>query len=382
MTVAAHRFWMAVHRYSGLAMLVFLAFAALTGSVLVFTRVLDEAINADLFRQAAVRGAPPVAPLVDRFRARHPDVVVTSFPLAVPADARIPVKIAPDPRRGVNQLFLDRATGALVAARSDAPALTRRGATRLLHDIHYTLMLDKWGRWLMGLVAAAWLCSNLVGSYLTFPLRGAFWKQWKRTWRFSLKSSFPRQMLDIHRASGLWLLAPLTALALTSVCMNFFAEAYTPLVEWAAPERAQPLPSSPATGPLNFAGAVRQAQAFTKIMHRRWQPATAIYEADDKRFGVTLTDDGTLNYHALGPIYLYFDAATGRLAEVVDPYHGNRTLALYRWLYTVHSGRIAGGPTVALVFVLGLVTFGMCVTGVYLWLKRRPMRRSKKKIGR
>jgi uncharacterized iron-regulated membrane protein len=377
--------WMAVHRYCGLVILVFLGFAALTGSALVMMQQIDEALNADLFRQPAATHPADVPQTVDRFRAEHPEFTVQSFPLAVTADARIPVKVVPvggaDPT-GPDQVFLDRATGAVAAARSTAPAPSRHGAARLLHDIHYTLMLGDYGRWFMGVVALAWLVSNFVGAYLTLPPRGPLWKQWKRTWRFSLRSAFPRQMMDLHRASGLWLFVPLTLLALTSVCMNFFAEGYDPLVERLVPEQVLPLPHSEPSGPLSFASATVQAQRIADGMGEGWRPATVLYDSEENRIGVTLTDNGVLNYRRLGPIYLYFEAQTGRLAEVVDPYHGNTHLAWIRVLYPVHSGRIAGLPTLVLVFVSGLAIFAMCATGVYLWWKKRPSRKGRRGAAR
>lgn len=380
MTIKGRDLWMAAHRYSGLTILVFLAFAALSGSILVYLRPLDAALNADLFRQPAASEAPPVSVLVDQFRARHPELTVRSFPLTVAADARIPVNVAPvDQAVETDQVFLDRATGRLVASRSDTPALNRRGMARLLHEAHYTLMLGDYGRWFMGALALTWLVSNFVGVYLTFPARGAFWKQWKRTWRFSFSSPTPRLMMDLHRSLGLWLIVPLTLLALTSVCMNFFSEAYVPLVDRLVPERELMLPTTEGQGPLTFAAAVDEARSVAGSMNGQWLPASVLYDASADRIGVTLTDNGMLSYNDLGPIYLYFDAGSGRLAEVIDPYHGNDNLAMFRWLYPVHSGHIAGWPTELLVVVSGLVVFGMCITGIYLWWKKRPGRVMRRK---
>jgi len=373
--MTARDFWMAVHRYSGLAILAFLGFAALSGCLLVYMRPLDVWLNADLFRDAPAASAPDVAPLVDRFAREHPEFTVRSFPLAVAQDARIPVMVYPTKgAHPVDQVFLDRVSGEIEGRRLTHPAFNRHGAAELLHDAHYTLMLGTYGRWFMGVMALAWLISNIVGAYLTFPARGAFWKQWKRTWRFSFKSVFSRQMLDLHRASGLWLLLPLTVLAFTSVCLNFFNELYAPVVERFVPEHEIALPQDKGRGPLDFTAALDQARRVAKGMEESWLPATAIRDREEDRIGVTLTDSGVLRYNDLGPIYLYFDRASGKLAEVIDPYHGNTNLAMYRWLYPLHSGHIAGIPSELAIVVLGLVVFAMCVTGIYLWWKKRPGR--------
>jgi uncharacterized iron-regulated membrane protein len=373
-----HTFWMAIHRYSGLVMALFLAFAAITGSMLCFMRPLDVALNSDLFLQPAAQAAPPVTLLVDRFQTTHPQWSVQSFPLSVGPDHRIPIKVAPAAGAmvsGVDQIFLDRATGAVAGARNDRPALNRRGAMEWLHDAHYTLLAGDWGRWLMGTIAVLWTVGTVIGVYLTFPTRGAFWKQWKRTWFFSFKTGFIKLMRDLHRSFGLWLLIPLFLLAFTSVAFNFLSEAYSPVIDRLFPEPVTEFPIAkgvPADGGrLSFTKAVERASRAGPKFGDRSHPASVVYDAEDDRIGVTLTDDGTVNYRAFGPIYLYFEAKSGRLANVVNPYRGNTNLTMIRVLYPIHSGRIAGPITVAVVFVCGLVTFGMCVTGVYLWWKKR-----------
>ena len=43
-------------------------------------------------------------------------------------------------------------------------------------------------------------------------------------------------------------------------------------------------------------------------------------------------------------------------------------------VYPLHSGEIFGWVTVLLVFVLGVVTFGQSITGLYVWWKKRASR--------
>jgi uncharacterized iron-regulated membrane protein len=368
------QFWTAIHRYVGLATLAFLAFAALTGSALCFERVIDAGLNADLFDQPAPIASPPPASVVDQFHARHPEWVIAAFPLNIPADQRIPVTVSP--RDGVDQIFLDRATGTIAGMRSTAPSLTRHGGAQWLHNAHYTLMAGDAGRWLMGGVSALWLVSNLVGLYLTFPQRGAFWRQWKRNWRFSFKSSFARLMLDLHRAPGLWLLLPFTVLALSGVALNFFEEAYAPMLTTLTHEVS---PTQPATNQpphtLTFTSATSAAIAVAHQRHEAWQPGAAEYDAKADRISIALTDDGQGNYHGLGPINYAFDRQSGALVEVYDPYRANLRLAGIRWLYPAHSGRVFGLATITLVFLSGLATAMMCVTGAYVWWKKRKIRR-------
>lgn len=374
-------FWIWLHRWIGLVTFVFLGFAALTGCVLCFVRPLDAALNADLFKAPAVARPIDVPGAVDRFQAAHPELRVRSFPLTVPADRRIPVKVEPAVKAkplGYDQVFLDRASGAEVGRRLTDASLSRRGAMEWLHDVHYTLLAGKPGKYLFGGIAIAWLISNLVGVYLTLPLRRPFWNAWRRTWRFSFKSATPRLLLDIHRSSGLWLVIPLTVLAFTSAALNFFVF-YTPAAAAIVKPRPtifdgkRPFPKG-IDGAIGFRRAVEVLAADAARRPGGWQPATALYYPTRGLYGVALTDDGLLNYRGLGPVYLYADRADGRVAGEDNPYDGNTGLAVVRMLYTLHSGRVAGPLGVAVVFILGIATFEMSVTGIYIWLRKRKQR--------
>ncbi|MDB5708791.1 MAG: PepSY-associated helix protein [Sphingomonas bacterium] len=373
--------WTWIHRWLGLSAMAFLVIAAATGCVLCFKKPLDRALNQDLF--ARTSGGPALDPLVlvTRFGAAHPELQVRSFPLNIAPGDNLPVMVvvAPGAREpGFDQAFLDRADARIVGTRSDGPGWDRRHLVDGIEEFHKNLLGGTVGRWVMGLAALAWLVSNLIGVYLTWPRKAPFLKAWKRMWRFSVKSMFARLMLDVHRSTGLWLLIGVTVLAFTSVCLNFYSEMYEPTVARIAPSHdlfddAAPYPDG--TRPtLSFADAVARATRKAAADGLGWQPATAIYKPDWNLYGVTLTDDGRLQYRGLGPVYYYFDAKDGHLANVVDPYRGDTGLALIRMLYPLHSGQVGGWPTVVLIFLLGLATVEMAITGFYVWWKKRRSR--------
>jgi len=93
---------------------------------------------------------------------------------------------------------------------------------------------------------------------------------------------------------------------------------------------------------------------------------------------VTFTDNGVENYHRMGPITYYLDASNGRLVERDDPYTDSFGRKLTRSLYPLHSGEIAGWFGIGIIFLLGLFTAEMCVTGFYTWWKKRESRTAKR----
>jgi len=379
-------FWMAIHRYLGLATLVFLAIAGITGCILTADKPLDAALNADLFRQP-----PNTAPLdavqaAQALQAARPDLTVLSFPAHVAPGDTVPVSVmAADPKHPLaySEVFVDRADGHLAGARLAGPGWDRRHIVLGVYSFHYTLLAGTAGRWLMGICALGWLIGNVVGLYLTFPVRErfaspGFWKKWSALWTFRLKSPLPRLVLDLHRASGLWLLIPATVLAFTSVAMNFFDEAFTPAVQAISPARPSPFDAPPpALAPgrpkITFAQAQALAVQRATALGLAWKPARLSWSPERGFYSVMLAPGGVETYSRLGPIDYAFDG-DGRFVSEDNPYSDSAGRKLSRALYPLHSGQVIGLPGVVLIFILGLATAEMSITGVYLWLKRRGPR--------
>lgn len=378
--------WLWLHRYMGLVTLGFLAIAAITGCILCFAKPLDRALNADLFKTA--NKGEQISPIaaVEAFQAAHPDLFVHSFPLTIKEGGNIPVSVEPKPGATAEfeQYFLDGVTGEIAGAREGGPGWGRRYIVEGLIQFHYTLLGGTVGRWIMGVAALGWFIGNLIGFYLTFPKRGPFWKNWKKFWTVSFRGPPARFLLDLHRASGLWLLIGVTVLAFTSVAMNFFFEAFTPAVQavspakpspWDAPEPASP----PNLEALDFASVYERGAAWAAAERPAWKPAVMLTDPERDLVGVLYTQNGYENYSGLGPIFYWEEGRTGEFIYEDNPYRDSAGRKLSRSLYPLHSGEIAGWVGVAVIFVLGLFTAEMCVSGFYVWWKKRGPRIAQKK---
>jgi uncharacterized iron-regulated membrane protein len=389
MTKARTRqFWTKIHRWLGLTALAVLFIAGVTGSFLCFDKRIDAALNADLFYQASP-GAPasPTA-LAARYQAQHPELAVTSFALNLPDDRTLQLKVAPVPGKAAafDEVYLDRTDGRVVGTRQSGAGWDRRHIVEGIFQLHSNLVAGTWGRWIMGLAALGWFVGNFVGLYLTFPAKKPFWPKWKKKWKIDTRAKLRRFMLEIHNASGLWLLVPATVLAYTSVAMNFFDEAFVPVIEATSPPRPsmfdRPASAAPANGrpAIGFAKALELGTAAARADGLGWQPALQRFSPEYNVYGVTFTDNGVENYHALGPVTYYLDASSGRLVERDDPYHDSFGRKLIRSLYPLHSGDVAGWLGIGIIFILGLSTAEMCITGFYTWLKKRESRSGSKSM--
>lgn len=375
--VRRRQLWVAVHRYLGLSTLLFLGLASATGIILSFDKQIDALLNADLFTTRRAATIDP-QPAIAAFSRSHPTLLVTSFPLVVPQGSTLMATVASrahTPAPDYDQVFIDGDDGHIAGTRRSAPGLDRRHFVQGVYQFHYTLLAGTAGRWLMGLVALGWLVGNLVGVYLTMPIKGAFWRLWRKSWSFRWRDPAVRLMHDMHRATGLWALIGITVLAFTSVSMNFFEEVFTPAVDRVSPARPSPFDravrSSIAPPRIAPATATATARSAAQRLGMQWRPAKISYDTDYGLYRVLLTDNGVENYHGLGPQSLYVDGTTGRVVHVDDPYTDSAGRKLSRALYPLHTGQVAGWFGVGVVVLLAGTTLEMCVSAVYLWWKRR-----------
>ena len=387
MTTADTRLlWTKIHRWLGLTAIAFLFIAGVTGSILCFDKRIDAALNSDLFHRQTQEAQLALPMLAADLQARHPEFVITQFPLNLRPSENLKLNVAPrgaGASLGFDELFVDPSDGRVVGSRQSGPGWDRRHIVEGIFQLHQNVVAGKWGRWAMGLAALLWFVGNFVGLYLTFPVKKPFWPKWKKKWKIDTGANLRRLMLEIHNSSGLWLLIPATVLAYTSVAMNFFDEAFTPAVQAISPARPSifdtPVQAaSPDASRIGFPQALALGSAAAKARGLAWQPALERYDAEHDVYGISFTDNGVENYHRLGPVTLYVDARSGRIVDSDDPYHDSFGRKLSRSLYPLHSGEVVGPIGIALIFLLGLSTAEMCVTGFYTWWKKRESRSGKR----
>jgi uncharacterized iron-regulated membrane protein len=376
------QFWIKIHRYLGLTALFFLFIAGVTGCFLCFDKRIDAELNRDIFYRHSTGVARQPAELAQAFQAARPDLVITQFPLNPRPNENLKLEVqprSPGIQPDFNEVFLDPSSGDIAGMRLVGPGWDRRHIVQGIFELHRNLVAGTVGRWIMGLAALAWLASNFVGLYLTFPAKKPFWPKWKKKWKIELKAKLRRFMLELHNASGLWLLIFASVLAYTSVAMNFFDEAFVPAVQAISPAKPTMFDSVPkqlAQPPrITFAEALNSGIAAAQADRLKWQPALERFAPQFGAYGITFTDNGIENYHLLGPVTYYVDGQTGRLIEVDDPYHDSFGRKLTRSLYPLHSGDVTGWWGIAIIFLLGLATAEMCVTGLYTWWKKRESRK-------
>jgi uncharacterized iron-regulated membrane protein len=434
-----------LHRWAGLFIASFLFLSGATGAVISWDHELDEWLNADLTKTTVTGAALPALDIVRDVEARYPTVQVSYVPLAAEPGHALSLFVEPrvDPASGelydidFNQVFIDPVSGAELGKREWGSVwpITRKNVVSFLYVLHYSLHMpqflgiDRWGVWLMGIVALVWTIDCFTGFYLTLPLRkrtrtnGAVangsqlegsavvdemanelsedmadnvsyrvinssnvqlkrssWPQrWQPAWKIRWGGGSYKLNFDLHRALSLWTWGLLLVIAFTAFSLNLYRELFFPamsLVSDVTPSvfdiREPRAETDPVQPRLDFAAALARAAEIARS--RGWkEPAGAISYA--RTFGVY----GIEFYHpqdghgagGVGHRTIRLDAVDGSALEVFEPWQGTLADLFVQAQFPIHSGRILGLPGRILVSIMGVVIALLSVTGVIIWWRKR-----------
>lgn len=392
-----------MHRCCGLAIAVFITVAALTGSILAFKTELNAWINPP--DGVPSLGRTMLDPL--QLRARAMELVPSSrvdwvnlepvsgqsYELWLQRNDNLPAASAAVPLR----IFLNPYTGDEVrrdtASTGGYPywPLNRHNLLDFVNSLHVSLtMPGEIGRWLLGIVALVWTFDCLVSLYLTLPPRNlrysdrGFWRRWAPAWKLKWPTSAYRFHFNLHRASGLWAWLVLLMFAWSSVGFNLREEVYNPIMTsvfgMQVPYPTHPLLKEPISTPeIGWQDA--------RLIGRRLMDE----QAQAKRF--TVGAEGWLYYDSARGLYTYcvhspldvpswcstqvvFSGMTGALlAFNASSGHGNAATDFTTWISTLHMAAVWGLPLKIAVCLAGILTTMLTWTGVYLWWKKRKVRR-------
>jgi uncharacterized iron-regulated membrane protein len=362
---------LAWHRWFGLAASLWLLLLALTGSAITFYDELDTWLNPDLRTVAApVDGGASQVPV---------EQAIADAQRALPGFQPWIIDLPEAPGRTMwmlghqesaggerdIQLFAHPVDGRVLGWREQGRvSLDRRHLMDVLYALHIDLMLGPVVTWLFGLVSLLWLLDHVAAVLLSVPRLAV----WRDAFRISGRTGGGRRRLDRHRAPGMWLLVPTLVLSLTGVTLAW-PEASRDAVRLVTPVSERLDFSMPAV-----ADAERRIDADRAIALARGQAGDAT--VDSLRilprvgaYAVRTFDPRDVDDQ--GRLWTYIAMDDGRL---LGQRHDSGTSVgdlFFVWQYALHSGKAFALPGRLLVFAAGLGTALLCITGVWLWWRRR-----------
>ena len=388
-----HRYFVWLHRWTGLLMSVFLIVVGLTGTLLAFRAKLDRLINPELYAEAKPGQVPlDLATLAERAEALVPEARPGYFSIES-GQSTIALRPRPNPANcqpnqlAFDHLILDPYTGRELGRCCDNdPRHWRMRVMPFIYNLHANLAMGPIGGWILGIVALAWTLDCFVGFYLTLPRSSrGFWNRWKVAWQVKWRANAFRINFDLHRAGGLWFWPLLFVFAWSSVML-----ALRPVYD-----RVTAAVFDYETGESLIASALTQPNQHPRLGWHDAQAAGERFMAEQAaQHGFTVTRPYGLAYIPEFGVYAYdvrcsrdirghgwdtgvwIDGDTGALRHVFLPsgQHGGNTIGT--WLWGLHYGDIRDFlPYRILVALFGLMLLMLSVTGVYIWWKKRVVRR-------
>lgn len=351
------KFWLDVHLWLGVGLMVLTIPLGVTGSVLMVREQLDHLLHPQ--RYAVTPGAATLAP------SAYIEAAAAAFgPQARPAQLRIPAKAgepvlvsgrgkpaAPGQRPAMLNAWLDPSTARVLDV---GPGLD--GVVRLAHDLHGHMLIEGWGRKLVGWLGWALLASCLTGLWIWWP-RGAWIKglRWRRT---------PSVNSNLHHMAGFWVLVPLAVLSLTGVHISFPKTAALVTgrpqpVQQGGGRFAPPLGQTRLTADEAVAAAIK-AQPGARLASLSWPTRGA-----EPAWRVELRG-------AAKPSPVQVSDATG----AVSPARQGGGDPFARAVRRVHEGEGWGPIWTVLVFATGLAPALLGITGLIIWLSKQQRRRA------
>lgn len=406
-----------IHRYIGLATAIFLIITAITGMVLPFYDPLDEWFNQRLaYVEPSNSAVLPIAVLHDKVVASFPDKKFSSMPVQIKPNRSVKFVVDRQPQKPnqpqvkptFNQVFVNPYTGQIIGTRNQNMWAWQNTMYKVFW-FHRNLLLDNFGKTVMGMVGLLWTINCFIGFYLTFPRRPAKKKQkptttsqpnrlknwfqrWSRVWKIRKFSSVFKLNFDMHHAFGLWFWGLSLMVAWSSVGFNL-KPVYQPVMQ-AVVGLKQPAPKpiiekyqEVQSDPINTLAIDKYHAIDTLIQIARTQsqqtgksferPLSLRWLSDEQAWQLRFTtneDFGT----GRGASSVTVDAVTGNVEKVTFGSEANFGNRVEQVIYAIHLAQIDSIAYRLFLSVFGVIVTILSVTGVYLWWHGHKNRRHAK----
>lgn len=350
------KIFVVLHRYLGLVLGLLLIGSGLTGSAIVFSKVIDSYLNPELLMVAPRTSTPPQ---IDALLRNARD----ALPGETPAFIYMPLA----PTEAAQVLFqpsglrvhADPYTGNVLGVRHPNDSITG-----LLIDFHVHLLSGKTGKQIQGWIGLGAILISLVGIYLWWPKSG----RWKQAFSIKWGAGAFRVWFDAHRVSGAIAAALIVLTALTGSALALYELITEPLliaVTGSGTRQPAPKASSTTVEPASIDAMLRQARSMFPDgqITRLTLPVK-----DSTVVGVRMRLNGEV--HQFGRSFVWFSKHDGQVLRVDNALEANRAVQIQSWLFPLHTG-VYGGPfTQWLQLFVGLSLAFLSFSGGWLWFKK------------
>ncbi|MEQ1486935.1 MAG: PepSY-associated TM helix domain-containing protein [Methylotenera sp.] len=369
-----------LHRWVGLAVLLFIAVAAITGVIIAFDKELDHTLNDDWFyiqpgeQKMAMDQLVPIAEEV--YPGKRVTFVRTNnesadrsmeFYLRTPATKNAEDKSIFDSEGKYHTVFVNPYSGKVLGSRENGVfGVDKRHIIPMIVKLHYTWYAGAFGKWVIGIAALLWLLDHFGAVYISFPNL----KNWRKSFQFRWRTGGYKLNFDMHRSGSMWILPVLLALSLSSVYLNlndqfkWVVNKFSPVTKTECACHVDPK--------ANWIDKTASWDEAIKLAQQTRPDLTVgsiSFLPDTRKFIVSLKGENDLTKE-VGMTKVYVNAITGDLLHVHDRNLETAGDTFNAWQLPLHSGRVFGIVGQIIILLSGIVITIICVTGFIIYLKK------------
>jgi uncharacterized iron-regulated membrane protein len=348
------------HFWAGLLACPVLLVVAVTGGLYTFREEIEDAWNASVRFVEPTGARKPTSEQLARVERAHPGSKPTRVIIPPDPDRSTAVVIESAPERAV---YVNPYTGDILG---DSP--TRSLFFGALLTLHRSLFAGSCGRVVVELTTSWTLVLLVTGAYLWLPAR---WNRLRGVWLPRLRVQPYTVLRDFHAVCGVYLLPVIGAVAFTGLVFSVvWPWSFNRATNGSAnfPQMLRPILVVSHTQPDSSAFALDAAVGHAR---ERFPTETLIVQLPQNATeGFQVTARGS-DQAIAG--WIGADRHTG---EIVAGARADELLFAERArvaMFPIHIGSIGGWPTKVLAALACAALVWLGLSGVWMWLKRRPV---------
>lgn len=372
-----------LHRWSGLALLAFLFVAAFTGAFVSFRWEIDAFLNPQMFKVKPAGKALPQLELIERIETTFPDALVSTltYPnapddaLRVSLKSRMEAHVAhkhvPGMKSNVafNQVFVNPYSGEILGQRNTSDfTVNRVNFIPFMLRLHYSLFLEKWGVWLMGVSALVWLLTSVLGLALAWPRLWRSIKAWQPLLSIRSRQGGYKFNYDLHRSASLMTFPIMVVVAFSSAYFNLpdlvkpVIGVFSPISSTSTVESAGRVDlDEQIVAPEHAAAVALQVLPAARVSYVNLDFTKGLYAVRLK-----LPTDVA----PIGNNTVYVRMRDGVLGSTRLASNRSGADTFIAWQMPLHSGVAFGLAGQIIICICSLALMAMCVTGFNVWLRK------------
>jgi uncharacterized iron-regulated membrane protein len=361
-------FWLLLHRWIGVFILLFIVIAGLTGSAIAFWRTVDHWLNPAWYLVDVGDDPQSLKTLSEQVLQTYPTAKVHGIILAKDNTSSVIFYLAGEPT-GIDEVFINPYTSQILGDRDiDRTSLARSHLMPFLYRLHYSLGLGSFGKYLLGIVTFLWLTVTLIGIWLAWPKKN----KWKKALSIKYTAGSSRLIFDLHRSFGLIFSVLFLLILWTGLWWNMDGV-------------IRPVITSifPMTPPFNLASDAvsRIDKGFDDAVDAalKVRPDTEAYylrnHSEEGFYTVYLREKYSAGPY--GNIFV-FVGLDGTILHIDEPQNNLSGDSYAAWQLPLHTGQFLDISGRIVWMVAGLIPLLLSITGVMLWLRKLRFKNAKK----